>query len=230
MQRNIAQKTINDLAKFDEIQKLILTINIPEEKYEIPKSLKNKTEVITNTIPKGFGSNHNFAFRFCESDLFCILNPDLRFEQNPFPKMIDALEFNNLNLVAPIVHNTKQEIEDSFREYLTPARLFARYLKIGKYNPKAIDGVIYPDWIAGMIMLFQSNIFRELGGFDERYFMYCEDMDICRRARLKNHNVGVLESCEVIHFARRNSRKKIRYLLWHISSIIKFWKVFYFEK
>jgi N-acetylglucosaminyl-diphospho-decaprenol L-rhamnosyltransferase len=223
-QRLLIENLLKDLVTFEEINKLIITVNIPENKYNIPSLLNEKIQFIYNDFKKGFGGNHNYAFKHCQTELFCVLNPDLRFEQNPFPKMINALEINNLNLVAPIVHNTKQEIEDSFREYLTPARLFARYLKIGKYNPKAINGVIYPDWIAGMIMLFQSNMFRELGGFDERYFMYCEDMDICKRANKASYKTGVLESCRVIHDARRTSRKKIKYLFWHISSLTKFWK------
>jgi len=223
-QRELTENLLKDLVSFEEIKKLIITVNVPEDKYNIPGLLKDKIQFIYNDVKKGFGSNHNSAFEHCKTEFFCILNPDVNIQKNPFSELICKAKLMKLSLVAPIVTDKKGLIEDSYREFLTPIRLFKRFIKSEEYDPRMKNGVIYPDWIAGMIMLFQSNIFRELGGFDERYFMYCEDMDICKRASNANYKIGVLESCRVIHDARRSSKKKLQYLIWHVSSLMKFWK------
>jgi N-acetylglucosaminyl-diphospho-decaprenol L-rhamnosyltransferase len=222
-QRILLENLLKDLVTFDEIKKLIITVNIPEKKYKVPILLKDKIQFIYNDTKKGFGSNHNYAFKYCQTEFFCILNPDVKIRKNPFSEMICKARQMKLTLIAPIVTDTEGTIEDSFREFLTPIKLFKRFIKSEDYYPRVEDDVIYPDWIAGMIMLFQGDIFRDLGGFDEKYFMYCEDMDICQRAKSKGYRLGVLKSQEIIHFARRDSQKKLKYLLWHITSLVRFW-------
>lgn len=227
-QRILLENLLKDLVSFGEIKKLIITVNTPEDKYNIPTLLKDKIQFILNEEKKGFGSNHNSAFEHCETDYFCILNPDVSIRDNPFSELISIARRMKLSLVAPIITDKEGMIEDSYREFLTPIRLFKRFIKSKRYDPSMENGVIYPDWIAGMFLLFDSDIFTSLGGFDEKYFMYCEDMDICCRANLMGHGLGVLENCKVMHFARRDSKKKLQYLMWHISSLMKFWKKYYF--
>ena len=132
-----------------------------------------------------------------------------------------------LSLVAPIITDEDGKIEDSYREFLTPVKLLQRIINSEDYCPRMESGVIYPDWIAGMFMLFKSEVYKSLGGFDEKYFMYCEDMDICFRAKINDHNFGVSRSQQIIHYARRDSKRKLQYLIWHVSSLLMFWREYY---
>ena len=74
-----------------------------------------------------------------------------------------------------------------------------------------------------MFLLFESAAYLDLGGFDERYFMYCEDYDICARLRLSGRAYSVLMECEVVHDAQRASRRSRQHLRWHLQSLMRVW-------
>jgi len=79
-----------------------------------------------------------------------------------------------------------------------------------------------PDWVAGMFLLLSTSKFKDIGGFDPRFFMYYEDVDLCRRIRKNGDEVAFLTSVSVTHNARRDSRKKPRFFLWHFISIVRY--------
>jgi len=83
-------------------------------------------------------------------------------------------------------------------------------------------GTIEVEWIAGMFMLFRSDAYRALGGFDEGYFLYYEDVDICRRLRRQGQGVLYEPRAEVIHDARRASRCDARLAMHHLRSAFRF--------
>jgi N-acetylglucosaminyl-diphospho-decaprenol L-rhamnosyltransferase len=71
-------------------------------------------------------------------------------------------------------------------------------------------------------MIFPRSIFEKLGGFDESYFLYYEDVDICGRLKLLGYRVALVPSFQVVHSAQRTSHRSFRYLLWHVSSMAHF--------
>jgi len=75
-----------------------------------------------------------------------------------------------------------------------------------------------------MFMLFRADTYREIDGFDERYFLYYEDVDICARLRQRGYDVRLVPAASVIHAARRDSHRRARYLAWHIRSTLRFWR------
>ena len=81
---------------------------------------------------------------------------------------------------------------------------------------------IYPDWVAGMFMLFRKDFFKNINGFDQGYFLYYEDIDLCIRARKQKFEVVFVNSTFVYHDARRSSHKNLRFLIIHITSVVRF--------
>ena len=82
--------------------KVVLTVNLPEPAVRIPPGARFTLEVIDNSSPKGFGANHNAAFRHCDTPFFCILNPDVRLQDDPFPRLAATLQASpDIALVAP---------------------------------------------------------------------------------------------------------------------------------
>ena len=71
-------------------------------------------------------------------------------------------------------------------------------------------------------MLLRSSTFESIGGFDERYFLYYEDVDLCARLRLLGLEVAQTPGAFVTHHARRASHRDLRYLRLHARSMIKF--------
>jgi GT2 family glycosyltransferase len=78
------------------------------------------------------------------------------------------------------------------------------------------------DWVAGFFMLFRSGVFERLGGFDERYFLYYEDVELCSRARLAGSKIVWMPGVKVVHDARRHSHRDAKFLYWHLRSIARF--------
>jgi GT2 family glycosyltransferase len=72
-------------------------------------------------------------------------------------------------------------------------------------------------------MVFPVAVFAELGGFDRRYFMYCEDVDICLRLQLKGYRLLPVVSVTVEHEAQHASRRRLRHLFWHVQSLWRLW-------
>jgi GT2 family glycosyltransferase len=71
-------------------------------------------------------------------------------------------------------------------------------------------------------MLFPCKVFKEISGFDENYFLYYEDVDLCARLKFYGYKIIHYPFVSAIHKARYDSHHNIRYLLWHIFSIIRF--------
>jgi GT2 family glycosyltransferase len=224
----MVSRLVEHVLNFPEVKKVILTLNIPEN---LPKISDSRIEVITNKIPKGFGANHNHAFKKFKSTAFCVLNPDIIFYNNPFPSLIDALKDESIGVVAPLVVQPNLSIEDSMRLFLTPINILRRIvgLDLGSYQLRHQGSDLSPDWVAGMFMLFKSDIYSRVNGFDERYFMYCEDADICTRIWKSGYKVIGRPSAYVCHDARRASRKKLNHFYWHLASIFRYFYTHFFS-
>ena len=72
-------------------------------------------------------------------------------------------------------------------------------------------------------MAFRADVFAGLGGFDERYFMYCEDVDICLRAQLAGYRLERADA-KVVHHTQRRTLKSLRHLTWHVRSLLRLWR------
>jgi len=217
-------RLVGQLLAFPEIVQILLTLNIPES-VALPDDAR--VTVIGNAEPKGFGANHNAAFADCTQTFFCPLNPDIEFDRNPFPVLLDALGKSHAAVVAPLVKSPDGEIEDSIRHFPRPGSLLAKAFGVGdgRYVVREGQSDFFPEWVAGMFMLFRSDDFRRLGGFDEDFFLYYEDVDICVRMWQIGMRILACPKVSVIHDARRDSHRRLRHLRWHLASIVRyFWK------
>lgn len=213
---------MQQLLNYAEITKIIITFNIPEDLISYPKS--PKIHYIHNAHPKGYGANHNAAYKWVDEQYFCVLNPDIELLENPFPSLIKSLSLEGVKLVAPLVISKAGEIEDSMRYSPTFKSLIRKFIfgEDGRYLIDFNNAPIYPNWVAGMFMLFDSKNFEKINGFDESFFMYYEDVDICERIWLAGGKVAGDIGSKVIHDARRASRKNLKHMRWHLVSMLRY--------
>ncbi|MEO5687565.1 MAG: glycosyltransferase [Burkholderiaceae bacterium] len=201
---------------------IVLTLNIPEDEGFIGEFADLPLRVIRNTVSKGFGANHNGAFAASSGDIFVILNPDVRLSALPIEPMSRAFQ-SGAGAWAPMVFNSQGGIEDSARRFPTCTRLFRRTVlrqRQPDYVPR--DMPISVDWVAGMVVAFPRAAFAAVRGFDERYFMYMEDADICHRLGSGGYSVVIDPTVRVIHDAQRASRHSRQHQLWHLRSALRF--------
>lgn len=231
----IVLNLLNDLkiSAKNNVLVVTLTLNIDETLPFDTEDFPFPIRITTNTVPKGFGENHNSAFHKFHDDSYhyCVINPDIRFYQDPFSALILCLKNTSASLVAPLVLGESGEIEDSIRHFPTPLKILCKVIgrcKGGDYE--IYNKPVFPDWVGGMFMLFPSDIFKQLGGFNEKYFLYYEDVDLCARLRLRGHEVVACPEVKVIHEARRDSHRRFKYLKWHLVSMARFFSSTVFIK
>ncbi|WP_210279785.1 galactosyltransferase-related protein [Rhizobium metallidurans] len=215
---------IEKLLDFPEIGTVIITHNIPEV-----ISLPESPRVIRrwNSAPKGFGHNHNDAFCLCVDDFFCVMNPDIDFVENPFSALVTELVASGSAMIAPKVVDSTGCVEDSARHFPTILGIVKKVLGIsdGRHMELSQMNPFHPECVAGMFMLFKYDGYRKLNGFDTRYFLYYEDIDICARIWKAGASVLLLTPVVVIHDAQRKSHKSFKFLRWHISSMLLFFRL-----
>jgi N-acetylglucosaminyl-diphospho-decaprenol L-rhamnosyltransferase len=201
---------------------IILTLNVPEDESYFSNTGLPLT-VIRNLRPLGFGANHNQAFAIARGKYFVVVNPDIRLQDPPWEALADAFR-EDTGACAPSVYSSSSELEDSIRKYPTLLRLLSRTLLNRRFpdyprHPQTPQAV---DWAAGMFVMFDAQAFRSVEGFDTDYFMYLEDVDICRRLNEAGHSICWIPTCSVIHDAQRASRRNWQHRKWHLRSVVRY--------
>lgn len=202
---------------------VLVTENVPDPVPLALDGLHYPVRVFANASPKGFGANHNAAFVHCATPVYCVVNPDIRLNADPFPRLIEALSSKEVGVVGPLVRSPAGAVEDSARRFPTAASLLRKLFeeKAGPDYPAEGDPMPV-DWVAGMFMAFLSEAYRTAGGFDERFFLYYEDVDLCRRLRARGLSTVFHPGVAVIHDARRASRRDPRLMAIHAASALRY--------
>lgn len=178
-----------------------------------------------NYRPHGFAHNHNLALSSAEGEYFAIVNPNVVFIEDVFPALIGDIQAGRGDIVAPLVVSQKGAVEDSFREVPTPKLLLMRRLFPKRYRPVLMpESDVYPEWLAGIFLIVKSDLYRALGGLDEGYFMYFEDVHLGCHARLAGYRLMLDRGCKVIHERTHANRSNPRHLYWHMRSAIRFFR------
>jgi GT2 family glycosyltransferase len=224
-QMALVQKLLTDISTHcvNERIELILTLNLQDEAVPDLSHFTFPVQLVHNRLPRGFGANHNQAFARASGAYFCVLNPDIRLDANPFRALLQTLAAPHVGVAAPLVVGMDGTQEDSARRFPTPMAILRR-LFTGKHAAVyAAEGATYrPDWVGGMFMLLPRAVYRKIQGFDEHYFLYYEDVDLCGRLRLLGWTAVLCPAARVTHDAQHSSHKSLRYMRWHLSSMLRF--------
>lgn len=207
------------------------------------KNLHDNVIFIFNSTNRGFAKAVNQGLRLSEGDYVLIINPDALLLDDNIISSLMFLEKNpKICAVGPRIINHQGEVQDSLRLFLSLKTLITRtYERIKnrlinkkashKANPQLLEYEVCPlphpvDWISGACMLIKKSAINKVGLMDERFFMYCEDMDWCRRFWKHNYEVWSFPDWVVKHEASRASSLDIfsinRLKIIHIVSIIKY--------
>jgi GT2 family glycosyltransferase len=136
----------------------------------------------------------------------------------------------DVGICSGVVRDIYGRIDDNLRRLPKFSLIIRRYIlrTLGiNIDPDYLikDTPFHVDWIAGLFMLTSSNAFSRVGGFDQNYFMYYEDADLCIRCRLAGYSVICHPSLIMTHNARRASFKNVKHLIWHVKSVFKAIKI-----
>lgn len=209
-----------DLLACPEVSRIVIIQNIPEE---VVYPGDQRLVVRRNDVLRGYGANHNAALADTNTPFVCVLNPDIRLQGNPFPALLRAFDDKSVALTAPKIVSLNGATEDSARRFPTIFSIAAKALggDDGTYSETPAS-VIHPDWLAGMFLLLRCEAFAKVGGFDEKFYLYYEDVDLCWRLRRDGCQIVQDRAVAVTHDARRESRRSLRFAKWHLASMMRY--------
>lgn len=211
------------LSSCSSVQEVILTLNIPEPALRSWSRQANwlfHLTIIENDKPQGFAFNHNQAFSYATGDFFVVLNPDISWDFDPFPSMLSELrKRKNIGAVYPLQSNGPEHTPvDKARPTPTPLGLFRRH-----FLASETEGSETKTWVNASCLAFHREVFEKIGGFDDRYRMYCEDVDMGLRLRLAGYSLLCDHATYVIHPGNYASRKNLKHFYWHMASMLRLW-------
>jgi GT2 family glycosyltransferase len=228
-------KTISSFLAVPLNKKLYLIDNTAEQRF---KDVFNQKEIEYIGIGKniGFGAGQNVVINKIkdESNFHLILNPDVNFEQSVIPNLIKELEKDaTLAMIAPKVLFPSGEHQYSSRRYPRFLELLGRRFKFlkplfksaierGQYRDKDLTSSFYAEYVAGCFHLYKTADFVKLNGFDERYFLYMEDVDICKKIDFIGKKKLYHPKEEIKHVLKQGSSKSAKLLLRHSLSAVKY--------
>lgn len=181
----------------------------------------------------GFSKNNNLAvnsivsnFEVNDDDYFLILNPDVLVDGEKIVKLSGILKIKAYDLfTVDLFKDEKLSVRDpAVRKFPKLIDFFTSYF-LG-YNKSIIDREnIHThqevDWCAGSFLGIKSSVYKEINGFDENFFMYCEDIDICFRAKKKGFKLIYIPEIKVVHFSQNDNRSFFsKNFIWHLRSIV----------
>lgn len=217
--REQVQGLLEQLARSSaaHIARVVVTHNVPEPPLRTPAGgWPFSVDAQENPRPLGFGANHNRALQGAREPFVCVLNPDVELlaGQEPFGALLKAAGQPGVGCAYPQQLDGAGQVQDSERETPTPLALWRR--RVLRKPQQRVD------WVNAACIVLPLPIWQAVHGFDEAYFMYCEDVDLCLRVRLAGGRLQRAEA-SVVHAGQRASHRQLRYLLWHVRSLLRLW-------
>lgn len=193
--------------------------------------LKNHIILLQGKSFRGFGANNNEVYHHAKNkldmnddDFFLVLNPDVEITLESIDRLI--LEAMSLSTDIAAINLYKDKnftiYDNSIRHYpklFAPIKSLLGIKRKDIYDKSMIDKPIRIEWAAGSFLLFKSSCYKTLNGFDESYFMYFEDADICTRANKNGFNVFYIPNIKAIHYASHQNRSVFsKHFIWYLKS------------
>ncbi len=215
--------------------KLYLIDNTPDRFFEYVFNDK-RIEYLGVEENIGFGPAHNKILHKIRnnSNFHLVLNPDVSFSETVIPNLISELKKDeNIAMIAPKVLFQNGSHQFSCRRYPNAIELIVRrfyFLKLffrniiykGGYREKDLSKPFFAEYLTGCFQLYNTIDFVQLNGFDERYFLYMEDVDICKKIDNLGKKKLYYPQEEIIHILKQGSLKEINLFFSHLTSAIKY--------
>ncbi len=194
-------------------------------------------QYIFNDENFGYGAGHNIAIKLArgKSRYHLILNPDVEFNPEIISKLYDFMQANSdVGQVMPKVLYRNGDTQYLCKRLPAPADLFVRrfipkslkfllnkYLSKYELRNRDYNNMMDVPNLSGCFMFIRTSVFDSIGQFDERYFMYLEDTDLCRRIN-KYYRTVYYPSVHIIHGYQKASYINRKLLLHHLQSGIRY--------
>jgi GT2 family glycosyltransferase len=172
----------------------------------------------------GFGFGCNLGMAAGTAPFVLFLNPDARIDAEGLERLAAVLEAEpDVAIVGPRLLEDGDRLVPSMRRFQRTGSTWAQALFLHRVlrraawaneivrDPALYDAVAHPEWLSGACMLGRRAALEPIGGFDEGFFLYCEDMDLCARLRAAGHEIRYEPGVEVHHEGGRSAPRASLY-------------------
>lgn len=187
----------------------------------------------------GFGKGHNYVMEQLDSEYHAIVNPDIILQEDAFSALISFMEKSNAGMCIPRLIDEHGCLQDAYRRELTVFDLYIRMFTKKAFRTRrdyhSMKDKNYSEPFCvpfgqGSFWVIRTDLWKQLGGFDDRYFMYLEDADLCRRVN-EDSRLMYCPHVKVIHKWEKASHRNVKMFVIHVKSIIKYfnkwgWKIY----
>jgi GT2 family glycosyltransferase len=189
---------------------------------------------IQNSDNLGFTRANNQGLANSQGRYLLFLNPDTEVAPDALGRMLDYAEVHaRVGVVGPQLRYGDGSVQSSRRRFPTLATFFLESTVVQRWRPRSRvlaryymldrpdDAISQVDWVVGACMLVRRAVLGQIGGFDEGFFMYSEELDLCRRAVDAGWHVVYLPSAVVTHHEGKSSEQVVaaRHIRFHTSRV-----------
>lgn len=232
----VLHQTIECFLNIENFQTKLYLINNSNNNYFHSHLIDNKIEYLESKKNLGFGKGHNKVLDriTSNSDFHLVLNPDITFSKDVVGELIKELDKDDqMSLIAPKVLFPDGRFQYSCRRYPKLSEMFFRRVPLfknlsksildkGIYSDKNLDEPFYAEYLTGCFHLYKTKDFLALGGFDDRYFLYMEDVDICRKIDNYDKKKLYYPKVEIFHVLKQGSNENFGLFLRHTISMFRY--------
>ncbi|MET4677417.1 MULTISPECIES: glycosyltransferase family 2 protein [unclassified Luteibacter] len=200
----------------------------------VPESLDRayardeRVRVVYNRANLGFGAAVNRGALHARGERLLVLNPDCLVQPDTLTRMIAYMDVHT-GIVGAVVCDSEGRPDPASRRR-DPLLARALRTKLGRGGDGGIDihgpmpqGAEEVEIVSGAILLIPRNVFERVGGFDETFFLHCEDMDLCRRVRDSGYRVLLAGDVRVLHGKGGSSRHRPVFVSRHKHRSMYLW-------
>ena len=225
---NFIGKLISSLEKFGYHNTYFCEAASNDNTHDIVSGSIFKSNILKKNVLEGFSKNNNDLIRHfkLKTKYFLLLNPDVYFDEDFIVTLYKKMEQDSqIGISTPLIYYPDKTIQTTWKEF--PGVIQVLKKRMGLTNAINERQMQTPDidWCLGACMLISHRLLKENNTLlDERYRLYCEDVDICFEARQEQLKVvGVKEAYAYHHLSELSSKRIFsKYNNWNIVSIFKF--------
>lgn len=232
-----ALDSIRRLPEAGELEVVVVDNGSRDGSIEMVRDLYPEVLLVINERNGGYSQACNRGIMATQAPYVMVLNSDIEFDRGGPREMAEWMEANpSIGAAGPRVLNSDGTVQFSCRDFpsltvslghaflgeLFPNNPFTRSYHMKDCGHDRDMGV---EWVSGAAMLLRRTACEEVGGFDEGYFMYVEDVDLCWRLRQAGWEIRYYPRVEIIHhIARSSSQQSTRMLYQHHRSMFRFYR------
>lgn len=196
---------------------------------EIIREQFPQVKIIRNEKNLGFGHGHNKVLKYIDSEYHVVINPDITMSMDAITGLCNYLEEHpQVAMITPKVLNS-----DGTEQHLPKFCPSIRHVIISKFKPfkylrkqytredEMLTKATEVEFCTGCFFVIRTSAFKELDGFDTRFFMYCEDADLSKRIRIFS-KIIFYPDVYVIHAWKRDNTRNFKGVMRFLSSLFKY--------